>query len=173
VTIASEPAGKGSVLTVRQRPIAAETGASFAAPPYAAFDPKRRAPFWRYVCCRRKLTPRFPAADVTIVEQSDDAALRLFGLLRAQSCNCEASACWRVVADRQLRIAWLAVIAACARTPRMSEMSERTDAELAFDQPGRRTVNTDPLPGSLATVTSPPIMRASLRVMARPRPVPP
>jgi hypothetical protein len=28
-------------------------------------------------------------------------------------------------------------------------------------------------PGSLVTVTSPPIMRASLRVMARPSPVPP
>jgi hypothetical protein len=39
--------------------------------------------------------------------------------------------------------------------------------------PGKRTVNTEPLPGSLATVTSPPIMRASLRAMARPRPVPP
>jgi hypothetical protein len=26
---------------------------------------------------------------------------------------------------------------------------------------GRRTVNTEPLPGSLVTVTSPPIMRAS------------
>src|SRR5262245_61182175 len=38
---------------------------------------------------------------------------------------------------------------------------------------GRRTVNTEPLPGSLATVTSPPIMRASLRERARPRPVPP
>ncbi len=38
---------------------------------------------------------------------------------------------------------------------------------------GKRTVNIDPLPGSLVTVTSPPIMRASLRVMARPRPVPP
>src|SRR5215470_6653089 len=38
---------------------------------------------------------------------------------------------------------------------------------------GRRTVKTDPLPASLATVTSPPIMRASLRVMARPSPVPP
>ena len=38
---------------------------------------------------------------------------------------------------------------------------------------GRRTVNTDPLPGSLVTVTSPPIMRASLREMASPRPVPP
>ena len=34
-------------------------------------------------------------------------------------------------------------------------------------------MNTEPLPGSLVTVTSPPIMRASLRVMARPRPVPP
>src|SRR5262249_50645669 len=39
--------------------------------------------------------------------------------------------------------------------------------------PGRRTVNTDPLPGSLVTVTSPPIMRASLREIARPSPVPP
>jgi hypothetical protein len=35
----------------------------------------------------------------------------------------------------------------------------------------RSTVNTEPLPGSLITVTSPPIMRASLRVMARPSPV--
>jgi hypothetical protein len=34
-------------------------------------------------------------------------------------------------------------------------------------------VNTEPLPGSLVTVASPPIMRASLRVMARPSPVPP
>src|SRR5262245_55418432 len=39
--------------------------------------------------------------------------------------------------------------------------------------PGRRTVNTEPLPGSLATVTSPPIMRARLRDRARPSPVPP
>jgi hypothetical protein len=37
---------------------------------------------------------------------------------------------------------------------------------------GKRTVNIDPLPSSLATVTSPPIMRASLREMARPSPVP-
>src|SRR5262249_54234228 len=42
-------------------------------------------------------------------------------------------------------------------------------AELA----GSRTANTEPLPGVLSTVTSPPIMRASLRVMARPSPVPP
>src|SRR4029077_4866311 len=35
--------------------------------------------------------------------------------------------------------------------------------------PGRRTVKAEPLPGSLVTVTSPPIMRASLRVMARPK----
>jgi hypothetical protein len=34
-------------------------------------------------------------------------------------------------------------------------------------------VNTEPFPGSLVTVTSPPIMRASFRVMARPKPVPP
>jgi hypothetical protein len=39
--------------------------------------------------------------------------------------------------------------------------------------PGKRTVNTEPLPGSLVTVTSPPIIRASLREMARPSPVPP
>jgi hypothetical protein len=38
--------------------------------------------------------------------------------------------------------------------------------------PGRRTVNAEPLPGSLVTVTSPPIMRASLRDNARPNPVP-
>ena len=38
---------------------------------------------------------------------------------------------------------------------------------------GRRMVNTDPLLTSLVTVTSPPIMRQSLRVMARPNPVPP
>jgi hypothetical protein len=31
---------------------------------------------------------------------------------------------------------------------------------------GKRTVKIDPLPGSLVTVTSPPIMRASLRVNA-------
>src|SRR5215475_4807535 len=30
-----------------------------------------------------------------------------------------------------------------------------------YSPPGKRTVNTDPLPGSLVTVTSPPIMRAS------------
>src|SRR5262249_43828031 len=42
-----------------------------------------------------------------------------------------------------------------------------------FAPAGRRTVKTEPLPGSLATVTSPPIMRASLRVMARPSPEPP
>ena len=40
-------------------------------------------------------------------------------------------------------------------------------------EPGRRTVKIEPLPASLVTLTSPPIMRASLRVMASPRPVPP
>jgi hypothetical protein len=39
--------------------------------------------------------------------------------------------------------------------------------------PGRRTVKAEPLPGSLVTVTSPPIKRASLRERARPSPVPP
>jgi len=44
---------------------------------------------------------------------------------------------------------------------------------LLCSPPGSRTVNTEPLPGSLVTVTSPPIMRASLRESARPSPVPP
>ena len=39
--------------------------------------------------------------------------------------------------------------------------------------PAGDTVKTEPVPASLITVTSPPIMRASLRVMARPSPVPP
>ena len=39
--------------------------------------------------------------------------------------------------------------------------------------PGRRAVKVEPLPGSLVTVTSPSIMRASHRVIASPRPVPP
>jgi hypothetical protein len=43
----------------------------------------------------------------------------------------------------------------------------------AYVPVGSRTVKTEPLPGWLATVTSPPIMWASLRVMARPSPVPP
>src|SRR5262249_57956777 len=43
----------------------------------------------------------------------------------------------------------------------------------AATAPGRRTVKTEPLPGSLATVTSPPIMPASLRVIARASPAPP
>ena len=41
----------------------------------------------------------------------------------------------------------------------------------AHRAPGRRTVKAEPLPGSLVTVTSPPIMRASLRLTERPRPV--
>jgi hypothetical protein len=51
--------------------------------------------------------------------------------------------------------------------------AERHDHAHRPRPPGKRTVNTDPLPGSLVTVTSPPILRASLREMARPRPVPP
>ena len=38
---------------------------------------------------------------------------------------------------------------------------------------GRLTVNVLPWPSSLATVRSPPIIRQNLRLMARPRPVPP
>ena len=38
---------------------------------------------------------------------------------------------------------------------------------------GSRAVNVLPAPGSLVTSMSPPIMRHSRRLMARPRPVPP
>jgi hypothetical protein len=38
---------------------------------------------------------------------------------------------------------------------------------------GRRTVNTEPLPGSLSTVMSPPIIWQKRLLIARPRPVPP
>jgi hypothetical protein len=46
-----------------------------------------------------------------IIEQSADAALR--AAARAE-LELRAFRRWRVVADRQARIAWLAVVAACA-----------------------------------------------------------
>src|SRR6516165_10407263 len=58
----------------------------------------------------------------------------------------------------------------CHLFPLMATNRNRADYGAS---PGRRTVNTEPLPSSLVTVTSPPIMPASLRVMARPSPVPP
>src|SRR5206468_3694825 len=58
-------------------------------------------------------------------------------------------------------------------SPACGLMSSLEPLAGASMRPGRRTVKTEPLPGSLATVTSPPIMRASLRVIASPRPVPP
>jgi hypothetical protein len=58
-------------------------------------------------------------------------------------------------------------------TDGMWTSTERPRMGQCVGPPGRRTVNTEPLPGSLVTVTSPPIMRASLREMARPSPVPP
>ena len=42
-----------------------------------------------------------------------------------------------------------------------------------FDYTRSVSLNTDPLPGSLATVMSSPIIRASFRQIARPSPVPP
>jgi hypothetical protein len=42
-----------------------------------------------------------------------------------------------------------------------------------FDYTRSVSLNTDPLPGSLATVTSSPFIRASFRQIARPGPVPP
>jgi hypothetical protein len=53
------------------------------------------------------------------------------------------------------------------------ESRNRTSGRYVCSPLGSRTVNTDPFPGSLVTVTSPPIMRASLRERARPSPVPP
>jgi hypothetical protein len=53
------------------------------------------------------------------------------------------------------------------------ESSQPSHAVVSAEPSGRRSVNTEPLPGALTTVTSPPIMRASLRVIASPpRPVP-
>jgi len=46
------------------------------------------------------------------------------------------------------------------------DVSQRGGFAYGVAPPGRRTVNTEPLPSWLVTVTSPPIMRASLRVMA-------
>src|SRR5439155_15212723 len=64
---------------------------------------------------------------------------------------------------------WSRPFGACSRpTNRCSDRARQDGAT-----PGRRTVKTEPLPSSLVTVTSPPIMRASLRVMASPSPVPP
>ena len=71
--------------------------------------------------------------------------------------------------NRSNSIAWSQPSGACLRTP--IRCSDRGDQDAA--SPGSRTVKTEPFPGSLVTVTSPPIMRASLRVMARPSPVPP
>jgi len=52
------------------------------------------------------------------------------------------------------------------RTPlRRGQTASRTEQGVAL--PGRRTVNTKSLPGSLATVTSPPIMRARRQGPAR------
>jgi hypothetical protein len=48
-----------------------------------------------------------------------------------------------------------------AGLPRLRDLSEHLGQ--CVTSPGSRTVNTEPLPGSLATVTSPLIMRASLR----------
>src|SRR5262249_43732964 len=58
-------------------------------------------------------------------------------------------------------------------SPACGLMSSLVPLAGAPTRPGRRTVKTEPLPGSLTTVTSPPIMRASLRVIASPSPVPP
>ena len=53
-----------------------------------------------------------------------------------------------------------------------SHAFQRAMAGLA-EVAGNRIVNVDPFPGSLSTVTSPPIMRQKRRLMARPSPVPP
>src|SRR6516165_3987257 len=60
-------------------------------------------------------------------------------------------------------------VASSSMTRTRSAMGERRPSELlellacASTLPGRRTVKTEPLPGSLVTVTSPPIMRELAR----------
>ena len=58
---------------------------------------------------------------------------------------------------------------AAAAWPLAARAAARPDGGFDYGvaPPGSRSVNAEPLPGSLVTVTSPPIMRASLRVMAR------
>jgi hypothetical protein len=57
--------------------------------------------------------------------------------------------------------------AVCLRLPQGS-IETVCCFDYAVAPPGRRTVNTEPLPGTLVTVTSPPIMRASLSERAVP-----
>jgi hypothetical protein len=57
------------------------------------------------------MVERTDAELYTIIEQSDDAALRTAARAELELRTFRR---WRVVADRQLRIAWLAAIAACA-----------------------------------------------------------
>jgi hypothetical protein len=58
-----------------------------------------------------EMSERTDAELYTIIEQSADAALRTAARAELELRSFRR---WRVVADRQLRIAWLAVIAACA-----------------------------------------------------------
>jgi hypothetical protein len=60
------------------------------------------------------------------------------------------------------------VITISNNTPPVSWSSSVSGFDYGVAPAGRRTVKTEPLPGSLVTVTSPPIMRASLRERARP-----
>src|SRR5262245_4313488 len=65
----------------------------------------------------------------------------------------------------------------CSQRGQLPAVNEAAISAAVFDYlsalPGSRTVNIEPLLSSLVTITSPPIMRASLRDRARPSPVPP
>jgi hypothetical protein len=64
------------------------------------------------------------------------------------------------------------LLGGAAAWPRAARATGRADGGFDYGVAplGRRTVKTEPLPGSLVTVTSLPIMRASLRESARPSP---
>lgn len=67
-----------------------------------------------------------------------------------------------------------AILALGARVLARSRTGQTRAAPLRRNaQTGSRTVNTEPWFSSLTRVTSPPISRASLRMMASPRPLPP
>src|SRR5262249_32534521 len=53
-----------------------------------------------------------------------------------------------------------------AHASELVELAERIRVRLCPPYAGKRAVKVEPSPGTLVTVTSPPIMRASLRVMA-------
>jgi hypothetical protein len=76
----------------------------------------------------------------------------------------------RVLADLREKLApFYSDIGRPSIDPELMIRMPLSDGWRCSSPPGRRTVKTE----SLATVTSPPIMRASLREIGKPSPVPP